>query len=195
MRLREPASEDDMIAVFLAAEAASERYGPQIREVLTRLGQPHGIAVHPDTSDDGANAIRRRVLAAYRGYPAGDVFTGMPADVAWHHAVLTPAELATVRYLDYPYWTGFSGGTRLAADGARRLGPWQDQPPGTIYRQIAENLWHGQLPPAVILLGEPGPANLVVLEGHKRLTGLLVCPHWLPAEVTVLLGLTARHHK
>src|SRR6266705_3113565 len=52
--------------------------------------------------------------------------------------------------------------------------PWQDQPPGTIYRQIAENLRHGQLPPLLILIGEPGPVNLVVLEGHKRLTGLLV---------------------
>jgi len=35
------------------------------------------------------------VLAAYRGYPPGDVFTGMPADVRRHHAALTPAELAT----------------------------------------------------------------------------------------------------
>ncbi len=194
MRLLEPASEDDMIAVFLAAEATSERYGPQIHEILTGLGQPHGIAAHPDTSDDAANAIRRQVLAAYRGYPAADVFTGMPADVAWHHAALTPAKLATVRYLDYLYWTDFSGGTRLAADGARRLGPWQDQQPGTIYRQIAENLRDGQLPPPIILLGEPGPANLVVIEGHKRLTGLLLCPQWLPAELDVLLGITAGHH-
>jgi hypothetical protein len=195
MRLLKPASEDDMIAVFLAAEASSERYGPRIREILTRLGQPYDVAAHPDTGDDAANAVRRQVLAGYRGYPSGDVFTGMPADVAWHHAALTPAELATVRYLDYPYWTDFSGGTRLAADGARRLGPRQDQPPGTIYRQIAENLRDGHLPPAIILLGEPGPANLVVIEGHKRLTGLLVCPRWLPAELRVLLGITAGHHK
>jgi len=58
------------------------------------------------------------VLAAYRGYPPGDVFTGMPADVRRHHAALTPAELATVRYIGYGYWTEFSDGTRLAA-GAR----------------------------------------------------------------------------
>ena len=195
MRLLAPASEDDMIAVFLAAEATSRRYGPQVRDILTRLGQPYGIAEHPDTRDDAANAIRRQVLAAYRGYPAGDVFTGMPADVAWHHAALTPAELVTVRYLDYPYWTEFSGGTRLAADGARGLGPWQDQPLGTIYRLIAENLRDGRLPPTIILIGEPGPANLVVLEGHKRLTGLLVCPQWRPAELKVLLVTTARHRK
>jgi hypothetical protein len=195
MRLLEPASEDDMVAVFLTAESASERYGPQIREILAGLGQPLGIVEHPDTADDTANAIRQQVLTAYRGYPAGDVFTGMPADVRWHHAALTPAELAAVRYIDYPYWTDFSGGTRLAADGARRLGPWQDQPPGTIYRQIAENLRDGRLPPQIILIGQPGPANLVVIEGHKRLTGLLVCPQWLPAELDVLLGITACHHK
>jgi len=135
------------------------------------------------------------VLAAYRDYPAGDVFTGMPADVRWHHAALTPAELATVRYIDYPYWTDFSGGTRLAADGARKLGPWQYQPPWTIHRQIAENLRAGKLPPPIILLSEPGLANLVVIEGHKRLTVMLACRQLLPAEVDVLLGITARHDK
>jgi hypothetical protein len=195
MRLLRPASEDDMVAVFLGAEAASERYAPQIRQILARLGQPGSVVEHPDTRDEAANAVRRHILAAYRHYPAGDVFTGMPADVRWHHAALTAAELATVRYIDYSYWTDFSGGTRRAADGARRLGPWQEQPPGTIYRQIAEDLQNGRLPPPVILLGEPGPANLVVIEGHKRLTGLLLCPESLPAELEVLLGITARHDK
>jgi hypothetical protein len=68
-------------------------------------------------------------------------------------------------------------------------------PPGSIYRQIAENLQSGKLPPPIILLGEQGPANVIVIEGHKRLTGLLLCPQWLPAELSVLLGLTAHHGK
>jgi hypothetical protein len=182
MRRLRTASEDDMVAVFLAAEVASERYGPQIREILAGLGQLRGVVEQPDTRDDAANAVRRQILAAYCPYPAGDLFTGMPADVTWHHAGLTPAELATVWYIDYPYWTDFSGDTRLAADGARRLGPWQDQPPGAIYRQIAEDLRDGRLPPPIILLGEPGSANLVVIEGHKRLTGLLLRPD-LPRDV------------
>jgi hypothetical protein len=33
-----------MVAVFLTAEGTSDRYGPQIREILARLGQPPGIA-------------------------------------------------------------------------------------------------------------------------------------------------------
>src|SRR5215831_18290861 len=168
MRLLRPASEDDMVATFVAAEVGSVRYGPQITQILARLGQPRGIAEQPDTRDEAANAVRRQVLAAYRDYPEGDVFTGMPTDVRWHRAALTPAELGTVQYIDYPYWTDFSGGTRLAADGARRLGPWRDQPAGTIYRQIAENARDGRLPPPIILISEPGLANLVVIEGHKR---------------------------
>ena len=184
-----------MVAVFLAAESASERYGPQIDQILAGLGQPRAVVEQPDTRDDAANTVRRQVLAAYRDYPAGDVFTGMPADVRWHHAALTPAELATVRYIDYPYWTEFSGGTRLAADGARNLGPWQYQPPWTIHRQIAERLRAGKPPPTIILLSEPGLANLIVIEGHKRLTVLLACRHLLPAELEVLLGITAHHDK
>jgi hypothetical protein len=195
MRLVRPASEDDMVAAFLAAEVTSERYGPRIGQILAGLGQPRSIVARPDTSDAAANAVRRQVLAAYRDYPSGDVFTGMPADVSWHRAALTPAELATVRYIDYPYWTDFSGGTRLAADGARRLGSWPDLATVSIYRQVAENLRDGKLPPAVILLSEPGLANLIVIEGHKRITGLLLCPQWLPAELEVVLGITARHSK
>src|SRR5215469_7927838 len=195
MRLLRPASEDDMVATFLAAEVTSEGYGPRIRQVLASLGQPRAIAGHPDTRDAAANAVRRQVLTAVRDYPSGDVFTGMPADVRWHYAALTPDELATVRYIDYPYWTEFSGGTRLAADGARRLGPWEQLHPAAIFRQVAENLRDGRLPPPIILLSEPGLANLIVIEGHKRITGLLLCPQWLPAELEVMLGITASHRK
>src|SRR5215471_18272407 len=174
MRLLRAASEDDMVATFLAAEINSEGYGPQISEILSRLGQVRSILDQPDTSDEDANAVRRQVLASYRSYPSGDVFTDMPADVTWHHAALTPAELATVRYIDYPYWTDFSGGTRLVADGARRLGSLHQLHPLTIYRQVAENLRDGQLRPLMILRGEPGPAKLTVIEGDKRCSRLLM---------------------
>jgi hypothetical protein len=119
----------------------------------------------------------------------------MPADVTWYHAALTPAELGhrplhRLSVLDRVLRRHPAG----PADGAYKLGPWQDIP-GTIYRQIAESLRDGKLPPPIILLGELGPANVIVIEGHKRLTGLLLCPQWLPAELNVLLGFTARHNK
>src|SRR5260370_40983545 len=60
MRVLRPASEDDMTAVFLAAGATPERYGPQIRGILARLRQPRGIAEQPDTRDEAANAAAGR---------------------------------------------------------------------------------------------------------------------------------------
>jgi hypothetical protein len=42
--------------------------------------------------------------------------------------------------------------------------------------KIAEESRDGRLPPPIILISEPGLANLVVVEGHKRVTGLLLCP-------------------
>jgi hypothetical protein len=195
MRVLRPACEDEMVATFLAGEVASTRFGPAIGAVLDELGQSRHLVDDPDVSDKSANLVRRRILAAYRDYPAGGVFTGMPDDIAWQWVALSPGEVRGVRYLDWPYWTDFSGGSRLVIDGASRLGAWQRQPPGTSYRRIAEDLRAGRLPPPVILLGEPGPANLVVLEGHVRLTGLLICPQWLPPELEVLLGTTAHHDK
>jgi len=59
MRLLRAASEVEMVAIFLAAESASERYGPQIRQVLAGLGQPRSVVDHPDTRDEAANAVRR----------------------------------------------------------------------------------------------------------------------------------------
>ena len=61
MRLLRPASEDEMVAVFLTAEVGSERYGPQIRQILASLGQPCGIVEHPDTGDEAANTAGRVV--------------------------------------------------------------------------------------------------------------------------------------
>lgn len=37
-------------------------------------------------------------------------------------------------------------------------------------------------------MGRPGGHDLVVLEGHVRLTALVIAAEHLPAELTVLLG-------
>ena len=53
--------------------------------------------------------------------PRAGRFDGFPQDVCWEWMTITPAELATVRYIDYDYWVELSGGTRLAVDAAPRI--------------------------------------------------------------------------
>jgi hypothetical protein len=183
VRVLAPATEDDMVAAFLRAELGSSRYGGQVVAALEAERLDRSQVEHPCTADAVANAARRRVLAAYRDYPDGGVFTDLPADTEWRWAALGREELLEVRYLNWDYWIEVSGGTRRPLDAIPRIG---DSP---IYREIAAAVAAGRLPPALILIGRPPGIDLVVLEGHVRLTALTMAVQHLPPELEVLVGL------
>jgi len=103
---------------------------------------------------------------------------------------VTPAELATVRYIDYDYWVELSGGTRLAVDAAPRIragvapfGVSSDWALG-MAREVARG---ARFPPLILVTTGPG-GDLVVLEGHARLTAYMLARDQLPPELEVLVG-------
>jgi hypothetical protein len=182
MRVVAPATEDDMVALFLRAEVGSPRFGPEVLAALAHQGLDRSVLEQPDTTDSAANAARRRVLGAYRGYPDREVFTDLPADTVWQWVTLTRQELLGVRYIDWDYWLEVTAGTRRPADAIGRIGHSPN------CQQLAAEITAGRLPPKPILVGRPGGHDLVVLEGHVRLTALVMAVRHLPAELTVLLG-------
>jgi hypothetical protein len=117
MRVVAPATEDDMVAGFLRAEVGSQRFGPQVLAALAHEGLDRSVLQRPDTTDSAADAARRRVLAAYRGYPDREVFTDLPADTVWQWVALTRRELPGVRYLDWT--TGWRSPRVRAAQSMR----------------------------------------------------------------------------
>lgn len=102
MRVLRPATVDEMVATFLLAEVASPRTGPPLLDALRDEGADRTVVSQPDLTDSTANALRRRVLSAYRSFPDQGVFTAMPVETTWHWVTLSPAELSAVRYLDGP---------------------------------------------------------------------------------------------
>jgi hypothetical protein len=103
-----------------------------------------------------------------------------------HH----PAELAAVRYIDYDYWVELSGGTRLPGDAAARIragvtvfGVSSDRPL-SMARAVAD----GARFPPLILVTTGSSGDLVVLEGHLRLTAFMLCRGRLAPELEVLVG-------
>ena len=71
------------------------------------------------------------------------LFDGFPEDVSWQWMAITPAELATVRYIDYDYWVELSGGTRLAVDAAPPIVPgWRR----SACRATGRWAWRARLP-------------------------------------------------
>jgi len=177
-----------MIASFLEGELRSERFGPAIRDQLTAIGESDELLTRPDLTDPRANAARRDVLAATRGYGEGrELFEFFPTTVHWIRALLTPDELARVRYIEYSYWNEISGGSRLPGDAARRIkaGLQAFGVPNTRFLIAASAIARGEQFPPLILAGEH-TGELVCLEGNLRLTGHALAG--FPVAVECLIG-------
>jgi hypothetical protein len=181
-----------MVALFLRTELASVRHGPRIRELLDRADVSERLLVAPDLTSPRENVVRRHLLSAHRGYEARvGLFDGFPDDVRWDWVALEPAELLRVKYIKYDYWTELSGGSRLATDapaliraGTAPFGVSSEWAIGFGEALAAA----GARVPSLILVTSGSGGELVVLEGHARLTAYAMRPEALPLELEVLLG-------
>ncbi|MGH9304824.1 MAG: hypothetical protein ACRDZ5_10490 [Acidimicrobiales bacterium] len=177
-----------MVTCFLQGELSSERFGAAICEQLAAMNQPDELLTEPDLTDREANKARREVLAATRGYGQDrEVFQFFPTCVHWVRALLTPGELARVRYIEYSYWNEISGGSRLPADAAQRIkaGTRAFDVSNERFLAAASAVARGEAFPPLILAGEHSDA-LVCLEGNLRLTGYALAG--FPGEVECLVG-------
>ena len=118
------------------------------------------------------------------------MFEGFPHDVCWFRAVISNAELAQVRYIDYDYWVELSGGTRRPEEAATRIRAGVDVfgVPSSGFLPLAEALRQGSAFPELILVAKDEHSYLVVMEGNARLTGYFLAPEYIPAELRVLVG-------
>jgi hypothetical protein len=191
MRRLRPASEEEMIALFLRTELASDRWRDALRVLMDGADLPERVISAPDLGDPAENRARRQLLTGHRGYDTRDgYFEGFPDDVCWEWMGITAAEFAAVRYIEYDYWVELSGGTRLPVDAARRIragvtvfGVSND---GAL--SMARAVADGARFPPLILVTTRSSGDLVVLEGHARLTAFMLCPGRLPSELEVLVG-------
>jgi hypothetical protein len=191
MRHIEALSEHHMVAAFLKAEIGSERFGPGILALIERNRCDRQIIDSPNVDDAKQNACRRRLLGDFRGYQQDrELFEYFPADVSWHRYALAADELAAVRYVDYSYWNELSGGSRRPADAVAniRAGVVVFGQPNRRFLAAARALQGGARFPELILVGTAPGAELVVLEGHVRLTAYMLAPDHIPADLTAIIG-------
>lgn len=172
-----------MIAVFLRGELASPRFGPRVHEAVDER-----FVLEPDLGDATENKLRHAALTAVRGYEGREgVFGRFPDDVRWEWVSLSPDEVLSIRYIDYSYWVELSGGSRRAVDAVERIHTGHD-----VFGVPSASFLDVELedPPPLIVVGDE--TQLVVLEGHVRLTVYALRPELLPEELEVLLGRSAR---
>jgi hypothetical protein len=180
-----------MVALFLRTELPAARSQDDLRALLERDGLPERLVTAPDINDDAENQARRWLLTQHRGYGTRtELFDGFPDDVCWQWMAITPAEFARVRFIDYDYWVELSGGTRLAVDAGPRIragvAPF-GVPSGWALGMAQEVVGGARFPPLILVTTGPGD-DLVVLEGHARLTAFMLARGSLPPELEVLVG-------
>jgi hypothetical protein len=196
MRYLGDCSENEMIAAFLQAEIASPRFLAEIEAALRAAGLRRRIVTAPDFESANENQARRQLLSTYRGYgrDAG-LFDGFPTDVRWLRALLDRDDLRRVRYIDYSYWVELSGGSRLPGDAARRIAA-DVEPFGVSnapFRAVRDRLARGEHLADMIVVGASGDDDLVVLEGHLRLTAIHLLPlERRPLEIPAIVGISPR---
>jgi hypothetical protein len=179
-----------MVALFLRTELPAARSRDNLQAMLKRTGLSERVVTEPDLDDDAENQARLRLLTQHRGYGTRtELFDGFPDDVGWQWMAITPGELAWVRYIAYDYWVELSGGSRLAVDAAPRIraGVAPFKVPSDWALGMAQAVADGaRFPPLILVTTGPG-GDLVVLEGHARLTAFMLARDRLP-EVEVLVG-------
>ena len=165
-----------MIAVFLRGELESERFGEKLRGLL------------PDGVEGGDGAEMRRVLDEHRGYEAREgLFGGFPRDVSWFRAALTRDEVLDILFIDWSWWLELSGGTRRPREAARRIRAGELTPLTADVNAEEHEPYVGSQS-ELIAVTTPSREQLVLLEGHVRLTAYALFPDRVPDELELLLG-------
>jgi hypothetical protein len=184
-------SEDEMIATFLKGEINSSRFGHHIHERLERDDKGRDIIDDPDLNNSTDNEYRKNILKEYRGF--GDnkhLFEGFPDNIKWERVVLPKDDLKRIKYIDYDYWIELSQGTRYVKDAVSTIKQGKE-----IYKvsnqgflDAAEAVRKGTIFPDVILVSTGKMGDLVVIEGHARLTAYLLAIDKMPNEIEAIVG-------
>jgi len=190
-----PAAEPEVVHAFLRGEIDSERFGNDVRRALIDAGGLE-LVQSPDLNCEDENRARESALAAARGWRNAELFEGFPEKVEWYHGVLQPDELERVRFIDYSYWVELSGGSRRPSDvlptlRAGRLPRWLTKLGTSWCFEFAAQLVTAEVVDDLIVMATPDLGELVLLEGHSRLTAIFVGGLQRRLTVSAYLGLSA----
>jgi hypothetical protein len=190
MRILRNASEDEVLASFLRAELDSPRWGDRLLELLREDDADESVLRTPDLADADACAYRAGLLDRHRAWLRREgLFQGFPERVEWSRVAVGRDEVLAIRYINWDWWLWITGGTRRPADAAARIR--RGEVAGITaeeHEPIAARLQAEEQPAELIAVAQPGGSQLVVVEGHVRLTAYALYPQYLPAQLEIFLG-------
>ncbi len=122
MELLSQIPESAMVATYLKAELASERFAGELKNAMQRQNTSERVIVEPDLQNDQENELRANILGDYRGYKQNrEMFTDFPDNLFWYDSQLSRDEISNLHYVDYSYWNELSDHTHLVKDAVKNI--------------------------------------------------------------------------
>jgi len=193
MKIINNITEDEMISIFLKGEIQSFRFGEKILKQLEKDEKDRSVIDKPDILSKEENEYRKRMFGNYRRYGLNkDLFENFPNDIEWKRVILDKQDLLKIKYINYDYWVELSGGSRLVADGAKNVvaGIEIFKQPNNNFWEAAKKIEQGSSFLEPILVAINISSDLVVLEGHLRLTAYFMKPEYIPKEFSAIVGIS-----
>jgi hypothetical protein len=188
MKILAPLSENSMVLSFLRAELASNCFGEKVRRGIEKYGLTDDIIINPHTNNKKENGLRKMILNGYRGYTDRTaLFKGFPDKVEWSWAIVQKEELFSIKYLNDPGWVELSSGTRLPLDAAKNILENKKEFNPKILEAVEWLKRKRQFPNMTICVTADW-CNLVLLEGHLRLTAMAINSDRLPDKIEIMVG-------
>ncbi|WP_339272580.1 hypothetical protein NYE54_14245 [Paenibacillus sp. FSL K6-1330] len=189
MKILNQVQEDEVIAEFLLAEINSDRFKEGILNALR--DHDLNLLIKPNLNDQTENKIRRDILGQTRGYGRNtDLFENFPKEVKWYKALFKKQDLKEVMYINYSYWNELSSNTRLPLQASKnimnQIEVYEISNQG--FLDINLVLKNGKVFPRLIFVSMNENSQIVVLEGHARLTAYFIESEYIPYELEVLIG-------
>jgi hypothetical protein len=185
----EKITEDEMVLEFLLAEMNSSRFTNAIQDQL-HAQEDFELLLKPNLNNPEENKKRKQLLY-YRGYESRDVlFKGIPEKIKWFKKVLSKDDFVSIKYTAYPTWLGLSKNTRRPLVAAKNLRQ------GLIINgetfdhifEIAKKIKKGEKLYRIICIKEKTSKELIVAEGHSRLTAYAYQYPNIPEHIEIIIG-------
>lgn len=191
MKILKDISEEEMTHLFIMQQIGSFRFAKEMEEIIKKHGVNRKIIDNPNFEDQNENELRLRLRQSFGGSDdEGHLFDNFPKNVSWKRAMLSKEDLIKVKYIDYDYWIKLSNGTRLVKDGASGIRKGVE-----IFGQSNQKFWdaldalkRGVKFPEPILIAKNISSDIVVVEGHLRLTVYLLDPACTPNDIEAVIG-------
>ena len=190
MKILNKSSENEMIALFLNGEIKSQRWENKINEIIKKENINENIIINPNLNNNNENKLRKLVLKIFRGYNNKEIFKNFPKKIDWNWAILDKNDILKIKYITYDYWEELTNGTRYAKDSVKNIrnnieifGVSNNN-----FIKLSEYIKYGnKIEPLIILAPVEKKDNMIILEGHARLTAINLVMEYI-TEIKVLIG-------